>query len=107
MNSIGASAFFKLTVSCVWPGRSVIKIFDVTLQKYGYFYGYNSSVNPSIANSFASAAFRFGHSLVNSKLSRCDKFGNHMNLGENQPATRGHHACTLICGLFMRSPGEA
>ncbi|XP_043188450.1 peroxidase-like [Amphibalanus amphitrite] len=61
-------------------GRSVIKIFDVTLQKYGYFYGYNSSVNPSIANSFGAAAFRFGHSLVNSKLSRCDKFGNHMNL---------------------------
>ena len=54
----------------------------MTLQKYGYFYGYNSSVNPSIANSFASAAFRFGHSLVNSKLSRCDKFGNHMNFGE-------------------------
>ncbi|XP_037082057.1 peroxidase-like [Pollicipes pollicipes] len=57
-------------------GRSVIKIFDVTLQKYGYFYGYNSSVNPTIANSFGSAAFRFGHSLVNSKLDRCDKFGN-------------------------------
>lgn len=34
--------------------------------------GYNSSVNPSISNEFATAALRFGHSLINPILHRLD-----------------------------------
>ncbi|KAJ4434649.1 hypothetical protein ANN_23214 [Periplaneta americana] len=37
---------------------------DLSPQASGYFHGYNSSVDASIANSFASSAFRFGHTLL-------------------------------------------
>lgn len=32
--------------------------------KEGYFKNYNSSIDPNIANSFATAAFRFAHSII-------------------------------------------
>lgn len=33
-------------------------------RKTGYFEGYNSSIDPTIANSFATAGFRFAHSII-------------------------------------------
>ena len=35
-----------------------------------HYSGYNASVNPTVANAFASAALRFGHSLIKNTLSR-------------------------------------
>ena len=48
-------------------------IFELKLLPKNYYNGYNDTINPTIANSFASAAFRFGHSLVKSTLRRCNK----------------------------------
>jgi len=51
----------------------VLDIFELKLLPRGYYTGYNESVNPTIANAFAAAAFRFGHSLVKDSISRCNK----------------------------------
>lgn len=56
-------------------GPAVMKVFRLPLQKFGYYRGYRASTNPSATNAFGSAAFRFGHSLVQQTLMRCDKTG--------------------------------
>lgn len=42
------------------------------MELLGDYSGYEPSVNPSIANEFATAALRFGHSLINPILHRLD-----------------------------------
>lgn len=50
-----------------------MKLFDLELMKKGYFTGYDIKTNPTAANAFGTAAFRFGHSLVQHSLMRCDR----------------------------------
>tara|TARA_R110002111_G_scaffold107056_2_gene165461 strand:+ start:28274 stop:30550 length:2277 start_codon:yes stop_codon:yes gene_type:complete len=38
--------------------------------------GYDSTVDPSIANEFSNAAYRFGHTMLSSELLRLDENGN-------------------------------
>lgn len=57
-------------------GREVCKLFDLELLNSGYYNQYDANVNPAVANSFAAAAFRFGHSLVQSSYLRCDRNHN-------------------------------
>lgn len=57
-------------------GREVVKLFDLELLTSGYYEGYDPKTNPGVANAFAAAAFRFGHSLVQNSYMRCDRFHN-------------------------------
>ncbi|RVE49551.1 hypothetical protein evm_005779 [Chilo suppressalis] len=56
-----------------------MRLFELEPLSKGYFKGYNPKVNPSPASSFGSAAFRFGHSLVQSSMMRYDRFHRPIN----------------------------
>ena len=43
--------------------------------------GYNSAVNPGIMNEFSTAAYRVGHTMLNSELLRLDDQGNTIEAG--------------------------
>lgn len=45
-------------------GREYMEKFELTPKEEGQPTLYNEGINPSITNVFATAAFRFGHSLV-------------------------------------------
>ncbi|KAI4487501.1 hypothetical protein M0804_005650 [Polistes exclamans] len=62
-------------------GNEVMKVFDLEVLTKGYYDGYDPSVNPTIANSFSTAAYRFGHSLVQHSFLRFDR--NHRRLFNN------------------------
>ncbi|XP_035666021.1 peroxidasin homolog [Branchiostoma floridae] len=44
--------------------------FNLTLTQDGFFSGYDPTVNPGIYNVFATAAYRFGHSMVQNEFDR-------------------------------------
>jgi len=60
-------------------------IFDEWLPALGVvlptYAGYNETINPQITNEFSSAAFRMGHTLINSNIIRMDNSGNELNSG--------------------------
>jgi peroxidase len=53
-------------------GREVCRLFDLELVPSGFYHGYDPKINPTVANGFAAAAFRFGHSLVQGSIMRSD-----------------------------------
>ncbi|XP_078607888.1 uncharacterized protein LOC144879900 [Branchiostoma floridae x Branchiostoma japonicum] len=53
-------------------GPAAMTRFHLTLTQSGFFSGYDPNVNPTISNIFATAAYRFGHSLVNNFFNRFD-----------------------------------
>jgi peroxidase len=44
--------------------------------------GYDASINPQISNIFSAAAFRLGHTLINSTIMRMDQTSHHMGESE-------------------------
>ncbi|XP_008203085.1 myeloperoxidase [Nasonia vitripennis] len=54
-------------------GHDVTKIFDIEPLRKGYYEGYDPNIEPNIANGFSTAAFRFGHSLVQNSFVRFDR----------------------------------
>ncbi|CRL03888.1 CLUMA_CG017012, isoform A [Clunio marinus] len=53
-------------------GKDVCRLFDLELLPSGYYKGYDPKVNPTVANAFSAAAFRFGHALVQGSIMRSD-----------------------------------
>lgn len=53
-------------------GSEVMDLFELNVLNKGYYQDYNIRVDPTIANSFATAAFRFGHSMVQNSFVRTD-----------------------------------
>lgn len=53
-------------------GPEVMDLFELRVLKKGYYDKYNAKISPAIANSFSSAAFRFGHSMVQNSFVRTD-----------------------------------
>ena len=48
----------------------------------GPYSGYNSDVNASVPNSFATATFRFGHTLINPSFARLDNDYTSLSIGK-------------------------
>ncbi|XP_073952495.1 peroxidase homolog [Choristoneura fumiferana] len=54
-------------------GKDVMEKFGLVLEKEGYWEGYDNTVNPDVIDAFASAAYRFGHSLLPTAVERWSK----------------------------------
>lgn len=57
-------------------GMKYVDDFDLKPRDSGFSRQYDADVNPSITNAFSTAAFRFGHSLVQSQMENYGVFGN-------------------------------
>ena len=53
-------------------GKEVCRLFDLELEPSGYYRNYDQKVNPTVANAFSTAAFRFGHALIQGSIMRSD-----------------------------------
>lgn len=53
-------------------GWNAMRLYSLTLKPEGFYGEYDGNCNPGVLNEFASAAFRFGHSLIRRSLLRMD-----------------------------------
>lgn len=67
-------------------GREVCELFDLELNGHGYYKNYDVRVNPTVANEFSAAAFRFGHSLIQNTYMRSTR--NHDFLDNSECFSR-------------------
>lgn len=69
-------------------GPEVMDLFELRLVRKGFYTQYNSKVNPAIANSFSTAAYRFGHSMVQNSFIRMDH--------KHRPLFNSKFGCAII-----------
>lgn len=68
-------------------GREVCELFDLELNGQGYYKSYDVRVNPTIANEFSAAAFRFGHSLIQNTYMRSTRNHDFLDNSKCQSAS--------------------
>ncbi|EFX88723.1 hypothetical protein DAPPUDRAFT_304755 [Daphnia pulex] len=51
-------------------GWNAVQLYDLKVLTEGYYNGYDATCNPTVFTEFASAAFRFGHSLLKEQFKR-------------------------------------
>lgn len=68
MRKFVVGTYLPLTSLFIFTGIEYMEKFELAPKEEGYAQLYDATVNPSITNVFAAAAFRFGHSLVASQL---------------------------------------
>jgi len=56
--------FYSVVIVTMFSGDDLMKRLDLYSLRTGYWNGYNSSVDPTVGNNFATAAFRFAHTLI-------------------------------------------
>lgn len=68
-------------------GSKFMVAFGLVPRESGYAPGYREDIDPSINNVFATAAFRYGHTLISGSMKSFSKFGTleqDLKLSENQ-----------------------
>ncbi|KAK4295988.1 hypothetical protein Pmani_031488 [Petrolisthes manimaculis] len=68
-------------------GRRFMETFGLVPRKSGYSPGYRKDIDSTITNAFATAAFRYGHTLISGSMKMFDKFGivnSNLRLSEHQ-----------------------
>jgi len=70
-------------------GMQYMKKWSMEVKENGYSNSYNKDVNPAITNVFATAAFRFGHSLIAGVIDSFNAFGTKV---KSVPLTKSQFA---------------
>uniref|UniRef100_A0A915Q5C3 peroxidase n=1 Tax=Setaria digitata TaxID=48799 RepID=A0A915Q5C3_9BILA len=69
--------------------------FDTTVGRY---HGYNPNIDPTLANEFNSAAFRFGHGMIQEFYPRLDRNFRNISLGSLSFVDGTQHSDRLLFG---------
>ncbi|XP_063588513.1 uncharacterized protein LOC134765694 [Penaeus indicus] len=62
-------------------GWNAMQLYSLRLKPEGYYTEYDANCNPGILNEFATAAFRFGHSLIRRTMQRMDSTFRETHVG--------------------------